>query len=264
MSYVFGGLLTGLPTRELFGKSASWAVPWCALICMIWPSYITFNDGKATLQPAQRFRFLERFQKGSIWEVWPIQIEFLEILQQSAFWDVQVAALGSKVIAFPHIYGKRSERGGKPKFIYGEGYTKWINPKREAQPEPEAPAEASYLVKWEVEQERRIRANAIAIANRKTRKEQTAKQTEKIARVIQFRADQQAILDSALRQHDINNWATSLMIYQDLRTPFEMIAIQRNLGAWALKQAAYGPEAGERDRQLAASEFIKLEEQARS
>jgi hypothetical protein len=244
----------------LYENSASWAVPYCALACMTWPNYGSYRDGKARTHPPTRFRFPERFQNGSIMEIWPLQIEILENLQQSAFWDVQVATLGSNVIKFPRMYGKRSEKGGKIKNMYGEAYDKWIGPNRVPLPEPEAAAEASDLVKWEVEQDRRIRADAIAISQRITRREERSKnKAEKNQRAVMFRADQQALLDSALRQHDVNNCDRSLVIYQDLRTPFATIAVQRNIGAWALKQAGYGPEAGERDRQRAALECIKME-----
>lgn len=188
----------------------------------------------------------------------------MENLQQSAFWDVQVAALGSRVIAFPRIYGLSSEKGGVRKHVYGDDYARWISQSHHHAPEPAAPADASELAKWEVEQERRIRANAIAISQRNVRAEERAKLTEKNAQYFRLRTEHQKILNSALAQHDTNDWAPSLQIYQTLRTPFAVIAIQRNLAAWALKQAGYGPWAGELDRQLGAREFLKLEEKTRT
>lgn len=59
------------------------------------------------------------------------------------------------------------------------------------------------------------------------------------------------------------NPATSLKIYEELHTPFLTVAVQRNLGAYGLKQMVYGSYAGVLDRQCAAQSFIRLEARAR-
>jgi len=196
--------------------------------------------------------------------MWPIQLALIENLQQEDFWRVQVAAMGAACIRFPKIFGRRDYKGKNSEMIYGVDYERWVGPKYQYLPEPEVLSTMSGRQRWEAEEARRVRGNAILIAVRRERREKKAAKAKQNERVRLFRVQQVALLDAALRCWDVDVFTDALGIYAELKTPFAAVALQRNLGMFGLLQACYGGDRGKRDRWVAAREMLRLEEVART
>lgn len=180
-------------------------------------------------------------------------------MQQEEFWRVHVASMGAASIKYPKIFGRRDYKGINSEKIYGADYNRWIGPKYQFLPAPEILSSATGRQRWEAEDARRVRQNAIAIAIRKDRKEKIVAKAKHSERIRLFRLQQTATLDAALRCYNLDVFTDSLMIYSGLKTPFPAIAVQRNLAMFCLLQACYGGDRGARDRWLAAVEMLRLE-----
>jgi hypothetical protein len=172
--------------------------------------------------------------------------------------------MGADCIKYPKIFGRRDYKGINSEMVYGEDYDRWVGPKYQFLPEPHLFLSATGRQRWEIEEARRVRGNAIAIAQRRERKEKIVAKSKQNERIRLFRKQQTATLDAALRCYDVDVFTDSLVIYSGLKTPFAAIALQRNLAMFCLLQACYGGDRGKRDRWLGAVEMLRLERVAKT
>ena len=108
-------------------------------------------------------RHPDQFKDGAKKLVWPVTIDYIESMQQSLYWDVQVAKLGQDAFRFPRIRYLCKVKGqppGKGKLVPGvDGLSG--DPQVAVPPPSLRPEE---IESWMNEQKRRNRSREIAIA----------------------------------------------------------------------------------------------------
>jgi hypothetical protein len=102
----------------------------------------------------------ERYGPKSERHRWPVSIDYLENIQQIAYWKVQVKKFGSEALKPPKRISSAWVKGAKPTFEYGPDLVDWIKKTHNTilQNVPKDPAD---LLVWQSNQTQEIRSQAI-------------------------------------------------------------------------------------------------------
>ena len=100
--------------------------PALGLLIDNWPNWFEYMDQTATLK---RRRHHEQFGTGATSTIWPVNVAFMENLQQVAYWQNQVEKYQGQALVPPRTLGRRVLRTeGAPDDItaVGPDYRAWV------------------------------------------------------------------------------------------------------------------------------------------
>lgn len=193
---------------------------------MTWPNFAVFGIGRYTPNKRRRYRYHDhpQFQKGATFDLWPIQMDFIENIQQDSWWRTQPTKYQANAFKTPRILGRRYKKQGASVKILGPDYYAWVGGAGQQGPEPPIPPNANDLQKWEIEQRRRVRANAIKTQLRRQQEylDALTAKTNQIALGKAKKAKEQEhkeleLLQKAADLYDASNQTPSFEAYLPLR-----------------------------------------------
>ena len=137
-----------------------------------WPQFWDFDTAELDPFGNQRKRHSDRFDLGTVSDIWPFHMTFLENITQYPYWTTYVRNFEADAMIPPRILGRRSIRIPGPErcevvTVYGPEYHRYVSQTGKHGGPPPLPFIPNSAANWEREQQVLIRSSALDVWARK-------------------------------------------------------------------------------------------------
>lgn len=134
--------------------------PLLGLYTFDWPNWVSVQHLKK-YPSRERLRYEGRFDQNSESILWPVGIDYLENIQQRAYWNSQIRHFRASAIKSPRRMGTAWVSGKNPAHRYGPDLSAWLTKTYNVVLDNTVPQNPADFFNWLTAQVQRVKSDAV-------------------------------------------------------------------------------------------------------